>query len=371
MVQHIHFFVPLSVGRRNRHCLCETCEKNGRGGYAPENSDEELEPDSDSSSDSDSDSDTSSSDTESDVEDKPALNVNERRTRRGVYATITKDDDSDESEDEEDNKVPLADAQDIPTDGEIEMTTEVDTASELASLTPSVPPSEAQVPRSSSRPLSTPVRDVGISSRSSSSLTSLSSSAKSTTTPQTSQSTPFRSIISTRHQKASLAQATASNTPDLEKSATPSQGENANDGTPSTPIKRVTRSVSTLMLSGKQSSGKGKEKASSTPASTPRSQKKTIDVGNDEVKVKKEEVENRLRTRPGTSVSVAETSKDPAPQSDIPRGVDGKPLPMCSTCRNVLPVISVDSQVVWGLGLETSKKKKPVQECPRYVQIAQ
>ncbi|KAJ8596615.1 SET domain-containing protein [Rhizopogon salebrosus TDB-379] len=26
-------------GSKNRHCLCETCEKNGRGGYAPDHSD--------------------------------------------------------------------------------------------------------------------------------------------------------------------------------------------------------------------------------------------------------------------------------------------------------------------------------------------
>ena len=30
------------VGRKNRHCLCATCERNGVGGYGPQGSDEDV-----------------------------------------------------------------------------------------------------------------------------------------------------------------------------------------------------------------------------------------------------------------------------------------------------------------------------------------
>lgn len=55
---------------------------------------------------------------------------------------------------------------------------------------------------------------------------------------------------------------------------------------------------------------------------------------------------------------------------DGPRGVDGRPLPTCVTCKNVLPVISVDHQVVWGLALgRTGKRGRPRKnaniDCPR------
>jgi histone-lysine N-methyltransferase SUV420H len=70
-----------AVGRRNRHCLCQSCERNNRGGYAPD----DQEPESSSSDSDDSDRSSSSSETEKDVE---PLNVNERRTRRGIYAVM-------------------------------------------------------------------------------------------------------------------------------------------------------------------------------------------------------------------------------------------------------------------------------------------
>lgn len=114
------------VGKKNKDCLCETCEKNGKGGYAPERQqlpqqpqhgedghadagagDSSSDSDSNSNSDSDSDSDSSSSssDSENDQAKKPLLNINERRTRRGVYAVTrpaaNNSDDSDD-EDEED-----------------------------------------------------------------------------------------------------------------------------------------------------------------------------------------------------------------------------------------------------------------------------
>ena len=60
---------------------------------------------------------------------------------------------------------------------------------------------------------------------------------------------------------------------------------------------------------------------------------------------------------------------------EAPRGLDGKPLPTCMTCGSVLPVISVDEKVVWGIwaSQKTGKRGRPKKEktveaeCPRYV----
>lgn len=301
-----------------------------------------------SDSDSDSDSDTSSSSSESDAP-PPILNMNERRTRRGVYAITkprseTSDDSDNDEEEEEDNKVPLADPMEIPAHGENELTAELDTGSDLTSLAPSMAPSDGASPdKRSTVGLLTPTRDIG--SRSSSSLTELTSSPGRSITPKSTQSTPFRSIISTRRQKAESSKALSNMSPS--RSVEPSP-------------KRLTRSVSSLISSEK----KGKGKATPTPISTPKSGRMSKGVGKDEVKVKKEEVDTRvLRTRP--SMAAPEVAKEPPAKPDVPRGSDGKPLPICSTCRNVLPLIEVDKKVVWGLGID-KKKKNQKHECPRY-----
>ena len=48
-------------------------------------------------------------------------------------------------------------------------------------------------------------------------------------------------------------------------------------------------------------------------------------------------------------------------------GPDGKQLPLCATCKSILPVISIDSKVVWGLELDTnpSNIRTLKVECPR------
>ena len=71
----------VAVGRNNRHCLCQTCENVGRGGYTPEEG-------ADPPSDSDSDTSDHSSQRPKERESTAPLNVNERRTRRGVYAVM-------------------------------------------------------------------------------------------------------------------------------------------------------------------------------------------------------------------------------------------------------------------------------------------
>jgi [histone H4]-N-methyl-L-lysine20 N-methyltransferase len=73
----------------------------------------------------------------------------------------------------------------------------------------------------------------------------------------------------------------------------------------------------------------------------------------------------RLLTAAATQSDLTQRPAKPA----IPRGLDGKPLPICSTCSNILPVISVDSKVIWGLDLTPTKarKRKEKRECPRCV----
>lgn len=325
-------------GKKNRHCLCETCEKNGRGGYAPIQED----PTASAMSDSDSDSDSSSSseaESELDAEDEPVLNLNERRTRRGVYA-IAKDDDSDESENEDDNTMPLAGAKDIPTTRELEITPDIETSSDLTSL----PTSESNSPPRSTPSALTCLPESGLSSPSSL-LTSLSSLEAATSR----KSTPFQSIISTRRQAKIASQE--------------SSREGSSISTSVTPVRRSTRvASSSVAISNRVASIKGKEKAVPTPASTPASMRSS---GKEEVAIKKEEVESRvLRVRP-SAVNPAETAKEPPPKKEPPRGPDGKLLPTCHTCSSVLPVISVDHKVVWGLGPESKKGKKNKQDCPR------
>ncbi len=299
--------------------MCETCEKNGRGGYAPDY--DENEPEPNSSSDSDTDSSASSSDSDSEL---PDVNVNERRTRRGVYAILQKgtEHDTDESDEDAEDSEKVA----------IELSVEVDVGSSVSG-TPLVVQSNVSPAAANSASIT----------RSLSSLSSLSSDAPEKFV-NVEKTTPFRSIIATRRQKA---QQEAKNTKSRSSAETATSSHVPQRGT---------------VRSSSHASEKGKRREeTSTPAS-----KRTGD-GKDEVKVKKEEVEPRnLRARP--SATQLNDAAKVAPAKEVPKGPDGKPLPLCMTCSNVLPVISVDSKVVWGLGLESSPKKKKLKlNCPRLV----
>ncbi|PFH50921.1 hypothetical protein AMATHDRAFT_143887 [Amanita thiersii Skay4041] len=320
-------------GRKNRHCLCETCEKNGRGGYAPDY--DENEPEPNSSSDSDTESASSMSDSGS---ESAQLNVNERRTRRGVYAILSKNedgesDDSDEELHEIELQLGSTGAMDLEEEGK-----------------------EATLPVHSFGSTAIQVSsklDSTCLARSLSSLSSLSSDTSGkpdSADKRSTRSVPFRSIISTRRQKAKeVEQANASATTAFSQAGSSSL-------TPE--LRRSTRSAS---LASSPRKGKGGDKTL-TPTMTPTSRRRST---KDEVNVKKEELEPRsLRARASTSQSSESTKA--APTKVIPRGPDGKPLPLCVTCSNVLPVISVDSKVVWGLGFENSyRRKKHKLECPR------
>jgi len=330
-------------GRKNRHCLCETCEKTGKGGYAPVRSEDDVHSDSDS--DSDSASGTSSSASEELVQQmikKPDPKINERRTRRGVYAILREeDDDSDESDDEETN-TPLID---VPVGGEVELEAEAETSSEL---TP-IPSSRSSSNSALSPDWMTPDPD---------SLPVLSSSLDSLS----SNTSGARGNMSTRRQKVAVTidgdiPTTSRAVGRVQQLVTPPLSEDTASliDTSGSSTRRVTSSRTTA------NEGKGKNKVSTPSPSKGKGKReeKTKIQGRSEVRV--------LRTRPSCQTP---DTKALVARPEKPRGSDGKLLPTCVTCSNVLPVISVDRQIVWGV-IETSPrgkgKKMEKQECPRCI----
>ncbi|KAG0700726.1 hypothetical protein DFH29DRAFT_807197 [Suillus ampliporus] len=294
-------------GGKNRHCLCETCEKNGRGGYAPDHSDGDV--------DSAAEQDAEASDDDAEVRAATVADVNERRTRRGVYAIVQEEDsDSEESDDEDkEGDKPLADVPDAPGDDELdtELGGEVPHSVAVSSSSRHSTAIDATV--------ATPDPDVRPSRMSS---LSAEGSGKA----------PAKSVISTRRQK--MTQESSS------KHSTPAPHDAPHS------------------LSSRLRSQSHRDSMSVTPS---RSKGKEVE------KVLKEESEARvLRARP--SIVGEKVDSAGPPKREIPRGEDGRPLPTCVTCSNVLPVISVDSKIVWGLNLDSprrSKKSKQRQECPR------
>ena len=257
------------------------------------------------------------------------LNLNERRTRRGVYA-ISKptSESSDESEDgEDDNTKPLADAVDTPADGEIELTA---TGANSNSLTPSLHLSNGT--NSTGRNSATPF---SIDSPS-----SLAEVVPSSTGPSAT-SNSFRSVISTRSQKARGVS---------NASAVMGSSRSVSADIPG----RLTRSVSQLQLP------EGKGKASPSPSVRSLAAKQIKGVGKDD-RMGKNEADSRVaRTRP-------DAVKEKPKFTEVPRGPDGKPFPTCATCSNVLPLITINFKVVWGQEHGTKRNKNSKQNCPRYV----
>ncbi|OSD04087.1 hypothetical protein PYCCODRAFT_1364760 [Trametes coccinea BRFM310] len=360
-------------GRNNRHCLCETCERNGRGGYAPHN-DDEL---SDSgSSPGAADSDNNESDWSTDHDDDPAgapqhpqasVNVNERRTRRGVYAVLPN-----EEEDAADG-----------TDAELDADVEPD--SDLTSL----PLSSASGPAGPSTLATT-----GLLTPDSETLAAESCPASASSTPR--KATPVEPppfVISTRAQKARAASEMESISVAVKgKAAATSRSASAVRQLETPPLTsdngsvvegQSRRSSSRLRTRGGGGGLGAADAASSasrlsTPMPVPDIKGKasahssTADPLDLKGKGREDpEMEGRsLRKRAYAPAPADAQSASARKPGDGPRGVDGKPLPTCVTCKNVLPVISVDHQVVWGLALgRTGKRGRPRKnaniECPR------
>jgi histone-lysine N-methyltransferase SUV420H len=246
------------------------------------------------------------------------------------------DDDSDESDGDESN-LPLIGAADL--DVEIELEPELSNLSSLSSS------------RCSSNPRAVP-----------SSTTPSSSNDKSSSNP----ATPFKSIISTRRQKAMAVSPSG----DAQQLVTPPLTDDSAslaDTSVSYP-KRITRSsASASPAKIVKNNGRG-EKSPFSPSRTP-SKDKNKEKEKD-VKVKGEPEMRILRARPPLPPNPADAPKAPSGKPEVPRDADGKLLPTCITCSSILPVISVDSKVVWGLELEGTTRKgkrRMIWDCPRFV----
>ena len=348
--------IPYAVGRNNRHCLCATCEVNKRGGYAP-NSDEIS--DSGSSPD-DSSSDNDASDWSTDREDTlppKAVNINERRTRRGVYAVLPDEEDDTSDEDGEDDGKPT-----------------------------SLRRSRSPGPRQAG-----PSKDTGLLTPDSETLAAESCSASVTSTPRKATPATTTFIISTRAQKARAASelgSVSASGPRLEKGkarATSSRSASAVRQLETPPLTSDNGSVADGPSRRSSSRLRARGELAPTPrvntplpdlkGKTPASaQHSTADTADLKGKAKEDpETEGRiLRRRPALPDQLVEAVSAMKKPQDGPRGVDGKLLPTCMTCKNVLPIISVEDKVVWnGAPEKTGKRgrpRKPVnQECPRCV----
>ena len=300
-----------TVGRNNRHCLCQTCEDAGRGGYTPE---EAVDP----PSDSDSDVSDRSSQRAKDRESTAPLNVNERRTRRGVYAVMPE------------NQIKEREQFTIPK-------IELDAEDSLLSLTfPSPSTSDGVL-------LETPQLSRESSTMSSTSYITVPSDHRC--------SGVARGDVNlvTDHTDHSVSTGEISKSEAVVRTSArlrdrPSKPSSLNPG-PSrlaTPENRL------------RSSSRGRSSGAEPPEQRvlrPRAS----DLG------------------PGKNLSGksegAPQRMNPAKKT-IPKGV-----PTCVICKGILPVISVDSEIVWGLegydekGKKLKGKKASSLECPRYAII--
>lgn len=345
--------------------MCATCERNGRGGYAPQGSDDELS-DAGSASGNDgrrldeaSSSQSSDSEEESDAE---TVNYNERRTRRGVYAVMPEASaagqiELDKEADAEDPSGSKSTVSSVPTSA----------VQDLGLMTPEPdgePRGRALHKSKGRETLSAPIAPVPRKP-----------------TPSASASVPFRSVISTRAQKAREASLEASAS--ARTSRAPSKtvtGRSVSAArqqliTPPLTIGSAATSVrssSRLRSAGDTISALTESSRVSTPVKDKKGKGRATASVSDARDIETHEPEAR-HLRPRASATVFDPfTLSKKKLDDAPRGLDGKPLPMCSTCGNILPVISVDFEIVWGLSVgRTGKRGRPKKdaaaECPRCV----
>jgi len=300
------------VGRNNRHCLCKTCEDAGRGGYTPE---EGIDPPSDSDSDA---SDRSSQRTK-DGDSTTPLNVNERRTRRGVYAVMPE------------NQIKEREQSTIPK-------IELDTEDSILSLTlPSPSASEGAL-------LETPQL-----SRESSIMSST-----------------FHITVPSDHRPGSARGDVNSVINDTDYSGFTGPGEISKSDA-------VVRTSARLRdRSSKPSSLNLGPSRLATPEDRLRSSSRGRTSGT-------EPPEQRvLRPRAsdlGPGKNLSGKGEGPSQQANPTKKPLPKGVPTCVICKGILPVISVDSEIVWGLegydekGKKLKGRKASSFECPRYATI--
>lgn len=294
-----------TVGRNNRHCLCQTCEDAGRGGYTPE---EGVDPPSDS------DSETSDRSSQRPKErESTTLNVNERRTRRGVYAVMPE------------NQIKEREQSTIPK-------IELDVEDSLLSLTfPSPPTSDGAL-------LETPQ----LSRESSTTSSTFFITIPSERCCQIARGDVNSNIIHADHFVI---------TGEMPKSDPVVRTSARLRGRPSRPPPLDPRpSRLTTPEDRLRSSSRGRTSGTEPPehrALRPRAP--DLGLG-----------KNPSGKGDGSSQQTNPTKKP------VPKGV-----PTCMICKGILPVISVDSQIVWGLegydekGKKLKGKKASSLECPR------
>lgn len=265
--------------------------------------------------------------------------------------------DSDDSETEEKDKETKADERDVTKQEEKDMSSELSSFLSSAEIPSNQSPVRART--SLGVGMMTPDTDTA-ASPSSHVLTSAATHADELPC-KNAPTTPFKSIIATRRQKAAAAESSTP-TPTVTKTGKvksqlvtppPSVETSSLPDETSAPVieKRLTRSASSAKLNDSADT-----KATS---SRRKGNAKETDREDDKEETEEPEVTRVLRTRPSTHANLCVVSPV---KPEIPRDERGRPLPTCITCFNILPIIHVDHEVVWGVG-----KKKEMLECPRFV----
>lgn len=250
-----------------------------------------------------------------------------------------------------------------------------DAASELSSLPPSSSPAvpnghglltpEPEVERGRSQgkareTITAPVAPIPVKATASSS----------------SSTVAFKSVIETRAQKAREASASASTSRAASQvpaaPSTRSVSAARQLVTPPLTVDSTTGSVRSSSRLKSREGGSEDISRVSTPMKDRKGKGRATASVSDVRDLEKDEPETR-NLRPRVAAPIFDQTISRAKKIlDAPRGLDGKPLPLCATCGNVLPVISVNSEVVWGLSLgRTGKRGRPKKdqalECPRFV----